>query len=283
MSSPVALVLGGRGLLGLSLMQQLAGNGWETQSLDLEDCDLTPSELQPRIEALAPSLILNAANAMRGYIFQEQPQELLAVNRGLPAFLGGLVKGTSTRLVHFSTALVFNGKKGSPYTEEDAPTPLTEYAQSRRSGELALLEIGGSKSCIIRTGWLFGPGGYDFIDATLEQAKTHETLDIVHDRIGSPCYVPDIAAATLNLLKHDVSGLYHIVNAGQATWCELASEAVRLAGVPCTVRAVPSPENDRQPAYDVLSSARYSSLTGCSMRPWAQALREYIYTKYLPR
>ena len=295
MSIPVALVLGGRGLLGRPLMQQLAGSGWEAQTLDPEDCNLlNPGELQPRIESLHPDIIFNTVSWNTEDPAEKQPQEALSVNRGLPAFLGGLVKGTSRFLVHYSSDQVFNGRKDSPYTEEDnAGDPvcagegsaltgeevlLGKTHKPHVAGEQALLELNADNICIIRTGWLFGHDGDNFLKRLLTRAQTEETVEVIHDQIGSPTYVNDLAQATLQLVKRGASGLYHVANTGQASWCELAAEAVRQASLACTVRAIASPDKSLRPSNEVLSSAKYAAFTGNAMRPWSQALREYIYS-----
>ena len=196
MSTPVALVLGGHGLLGQPLAQQLAGNGWEAQSLDFEDCNLlNPVELQPRIEFINPDVIFNTVSWNTENPAEKQPQEALSVNRGLPAFLGGLVKGTSRFLVHYSSDQVFNGRKDSPYTEEDKADPISPCGKSRLAGEQALLELNADNICIIRTGWLFGPDGDSFLKRLLGQAKTEGTVEVIHDQIGSPTYAKDLAQA----------------------------------------------------------------------------------------
>ncbi|MEI3477841.1 MAG: sugar nucleotide-binding protein [Bilophila sp.] len=111
-------------------MKQLAGNGWETQTLDRNDCNLlNPAELQPRIESIHPDIILNAVSWNTEEPAEEHPQAL-SVNRGLPAFLGGLVKGTTISLIDFSSDLVFNGRKEGPYTEEDKANPSPSAARA---------------------------------------------------------------------------------------------------------------------------------------------------------
>ena len=115
----------------------------------------------------------------------------------------------------------------------------------------------------------------------LGRAKTEGTVEVIHDQIGSPTYAKDLAQATLQLVKRRAPGLYHVANSGQATWCELAAEAVRQASLPCSVRAVASSDKTLRANYEVLSSAKYTALTGCTMRPWSQALREYIYSVLL--
>ena len=282
MSIPVALVLGGRGLLGQSLMQQLAGNGWEARTLDPEDSNfLNPGELQPRIEFVHPDIIFNTLSWDVEDPAEKQPQEALSVNRGLPAFLGGLVKGTSTALVHYSSDQVFDGRKESPYTEEDRTNPVSVCGKTRLAGEQALRELNADNICIIRTGWLFGSGGDSALKRLLDRARTEGTLEVIHDQIGSPTYAADLAQATIRLVKRGASGLYHVANTGQASWCELTAEAVRQASLACAVRAVASPDKSLRPSNEVLSSAKYAAFTGTAMRPWSQALREYIYSVLL--
>lgn len=263
-------------------MKQLAGNGWEAQTLDSHDCNLlNPAELQPRIEFINPDVIFNTVSWNTENPAEEQPQEALSVNRGLPAFLGGLVKGTAVWLAHFSSDLVFNGRKDAPYTEEDRTDPLSACGKSRLAGEQALLELGADNICIIRTGWLFGPGGDNFVNHILTRAMSEEAIEVIHDQIGSPSSTVDLAQAAVQLAARKAAGLYHVANSGQASWCELAAEAVRQASLPCKVRAVASPDRTLRASNEVLSSAKYAALAGASLRPWPQALREYIYTELL--
>ncbi|MEG1610138.1 MAG: dTDP-4-dehydrorhamnose reductase [Bilophila sp.] len=281
----VALVLGGNGLLGQALMHQLTKCGWEAHSLTRKDCDmLTPSALLPHVEAIAPDVIFNTVAWTQVDLAEDSPQAALSVNRGLPALLGGIVKGTSIHLVHFSTDFVFNGRKESPYTEEDKPDPDSVYGSSKLAGEQALLEMNLPNCCIVRTAWLFGPGRRNFVSAILEQARIKDTLQVVHDQIGSPTYTPDLACASVQLATRRATGLFHVVNGGQASWCELAAEAVRQATLSCTVRAITSadwPQKAKRPAYSVLSTDKYTALVGAPLRSWPQALREYVYTEFL--
>ena len=256
MSTPVALVLGGHGLLGQPLAQQLAGNGWEAQSLDFEDCDLlNPVELQPRIEFINPDVIFNTVSWNTENPAEKRPQAL-SVNRGLPAFLGGLVKGTSRFLVHYSSDQVFNGRKDSPYTEEDKADPISLCGKSRLAGEQALLELNADNICIIRTGWLFGP------DENTTETPPRAGQDR-RDRGGHP-RSDRVSRRTRRIWRRPRSSLSssgppdcpHVANSGQATWCELAAEAVRQASLPCSVRAVASSDKTLRANSEVLSSAK---------------------------
>ena len=152
--------------------------------------------------------------------------------------------------------------------------------------------------CIIRTAWLFGPGKKNFVRRILELCKEkscaaaanhtdpHKNcLSVVHDQIGSPTYTPDLAAYSLKLVEKRPSGIFHITNSGKASWCELASEAVRLAQLECIVCPIPArdyPCKACRPQYSVLDTSRFTELTGIVPRSWPKALADYIYKEFLP-
>ena len=280
MSTPVALVLGGHGLLGQPLAQQLAGNGWEAQSLDFEDCNLlNPVELQPRIEFINPDVIFNTVSWNTETLLKNSHSPLCQPRPfGLPQQAG---QGTSDSSSTTAPDQVFQQPQSSPYTEEDKADPISPGRQSRHADEQACPSSTPTTSASSHTGWLFGPDGDSFLKRLLGRAKTEGTVEVIHDQIGSPTYAKDLAQATLQLVKRRAPGLYHVANSGQATWCELAAEAVRQASLPCSVRAVASSDKTLRANYEVLSSAEYTALTGCPMRPWSQALREYIYSVLL--
>ena len=278
------LVLGGRGLLGQALVKRLTTLGRTVHVLDRDNGDpLAPEALTARIEELAPDVIFNTIAWTQVDAAEDYPQEALALNRGLPALLGGIVRKNASHLMHFSTDFVFNGRKSSPYTEEDTTDPLCVYGSSKLAGEHVLLEQGSPNICIIRTAWLFGPGRKNFVSTILDKAKTVSPLKVVHDQIGSPTYTPDLAEAAVNLADLRASGLFHVVNGGQASWCELASEAVHLANISTQVQAITTadwPQKALRPAYSVLDSGRYAALTGRTLRTWPQALRDYVFTEF---
>lgn len=282
-----ALVLGGQGLLGQSLVQALKNRQWNLSSLD-RSADTNPLNsdvLHSAVEKIKPDVIFNTIAWTQVDAAEDHPQEALSINRGFPSLLGGVAKSCGAHLVHFSTDFVFNGRKTTPYTEEDTPDPLCVYGSSKLAGEQALLTE-NSNVCVIRTAWLFGPGRRNFVSAILEKAKTTGHLDVVHDQIGSPTYTPDLAKAAVFLAEHKVTGLVHVVNSGQASWCELAAEAVRLLNIPANVRAITSadwPQKAKRPAYSVLATKRYVSLAGSSLRTWPQALREYVFSDFLKK
>ena len=287
MSLPVALVLGGHGLLGQALMNQLKNDNWDARALSHEECNfLDPDELHARIDFIAPDVILNAVAWTQVNEAETHPEASLSLNRGLPGLLGTLVRGTHTRLIHFSTASVFSGHQNRPYTETDTPDPQSVYGVGKLGGEQALLSAPTENICVVRTSWLYGPGRENPVSRLLMEALHNPTIPVAHDIVGSPTYTPDLAKAVLKLLTLGASGLYHVTNTGQASWCELIAEAVRLANIPSVVQAVPAsqfPELAHRPHYAVLSSHKYTALTGQTLRPWPQALRDYVFTMLLER
>jgi dTDP-4-dehydrorhamnose reductase len=283
-----ALVLGGAtGLVGQALVKTLQESGWITDVIGRADVDFRDTDAADRLRLLIdraePSVIFNAVAYTGVDAAEDDPETAFLLNRSLPAMLGRLVKTRGCGLVHFSTDFVFNGRKNQPYTTEDAPEPLGVYGKSKRAGEEALLSLDLPGCLIIRTAWLFGPGRKNFVSSMLQLCKSGKGLKVVHDQVGSPTYTPDLAQYTLKLIEAEGSGLFHVVNSGLASWCELAAEAVRLAQADCQVTPIPSsayPQKAARPAYSVLDCAALSRLTGISPRPWPRALSEYIFKEF---
>lgn len=276
------LVLGGSdGLLGRSLVEAFAKSGFEVHAVGPDDFDPTDSvELTKYIDDLQPKLVANTVAYTAVDAAEDNQDIAFLLNRTLPALLGQILPSRGISLLHYSTDFVFDGKKNTPYTEEDTPNPQSIYGESKLAGEKVLLNSEIKDLYIIRLAWLFGPHKTNFVQKILELAQTRSELNVVHDQIGSPTYSRDLAALSVPLFLSGQPGLYHLVNSGQASWCELASEAVSLAGIDCTVRPIPSedfPQKAKRPAFSVLSTERFSQLTGQEPRPWANALSEYVY------
>jgi dTDP-4-dehydrorhamnose reductase len=213
---------------------------------------------------------------------EDEPAEASRLNRQLPLVLGKAVQNAGVALVHYSTDFVFNGRKTSPYAPGDQPAPGSVYGQTKLQGERELLALDLPNLLIIRTSWLFGPCKTNFVTRILELAATRPELSVVHDQIGSPSYTPDLAAGSLALLDKGATGIFHLANAGQASWCELATEAVRGADLACRIKPIPSseyPQKACRPAYSVLDLSAFTAVTGIAPRPWVQALREFLFSR----
>lgn len=278
-----ALVLGGRtGMLGQALVQSLQKEGWDVVAHVREEVDaLDFSALGDYLEHHKPDVVFNAIAYTHVDRAEDEPDLAFRLNRDLPNALGRLSGKQSFRLVHYSTDFVFDGRSSRPYTLSDEPNPLSVYGSSKLAGENALLRAGLQDLLIIRTAWLFGPGRKNFVLTILTLAQNRDQLGVVHDQIGSPTYTVDLAQNSIALLNAEgAQGIFHLVNSGQASWCELAAEAVNLAGLHCSINAITTaeyPTKATRPPFSVLSTEKFTNWTGYTPRPWVQGLRDYIF------
>ncbi|MDD2220030.1 MAG: dTDP-4-dehydrorhamnose reductase [Desulfoplanes sp.] len=282
-----ALVLGGKtGFLGQALAQVLTAQGWEIICPDRNDLDVfNQNDMDRYLETHRPSHIFNTIGYTQVDTAEEDQNQAALLNKTLPVLLARLARQRGLYFIHYSTDFVFDGKKTTPYLIEDSTSPLNIYGQSKRDGEQGILALGWEKTLIIRTAWLFGPFKTNFVDRIIELAQERDSLGIVHDQIGSPTFTMDLACHTLELIKRNAKGIYHITNSGHASWCELAAEAIACAGVPCHVKAIASkdyPQKAVRPAYSVLDCSAFIQKTGITPRPWVQALRAYLFNQDHP-
>jgi len=283
MSSPCkAVVLGGQtGLLGMSLVNVLERAGCEVKATPRPaEHWMDPEALRAFFEAAEADVVFNTWAYTQVDKAEDEPSEAMRINRDLTAKVAGAATGAGARLVHYSTDFVFNGRAERPYTEDDEPDPQCAYGRTKLAGERALMEIAPPGLLILRTAWLFGPGKGNFVRTMLNLAAERSELTVVHDQVGSPTYTPDLAALSLDLVRAEAEGIFHVVNAGRASWCELADEAVRCAGLSTPVRPIDSddwPQKAARPAFSVLDTTKFTEATGVTPRPWVQAVREYVY------
>ena len=280
--APRVLVLGGAGgLLGAGLCKVLEKAGREVERTGRPGREVfEPGALEALLDRVRPDVVFNTWAYTQVDRAEDEPAEARRINEALPALLGRLVQDRPVKLVHFSTDFVFDGRKDSPYTPDDPPRPTSVYGETKLAGERALAALNLPGLLIVRTAWLFGPGKKNFVRTILDLARERSEIKVVHDQLGSPTYTCDLAAWAVALADKDASGVFHVVNAGRASWAELAAEAIRLAGLPCRVAPIPSaeyPQKARRPAYSVLDTAAFTKATGITPRTWAQALADYVY------
>ncbi|MBU1040014.1 MAG: dTDP-4-dehydrorhamnose reductase [Proteobacteria bacterium] len=288
-----ALILGGKGgLLGRAVAEALTRAGVATLAVSGEDVDYFDVDALDDFldahenahegdgpEAMPVDCLINAVAYTQVDKAEDQPEEAYKLNASLPALLGVLAEERELRLVHFSTDFVFDGKKGAPYLPLDPPNPLSVYGASKLAGEEALQAMDIPQLLILRTAWLFGPGKMNFVQRILELAAERKELKVVADQFGSPTCTLDLAKLTVALLQNGATGLLHAVNSGQASWHELATEAVRLAGLDCRVLDIPTsgyPTRAPRPANSVLDITDTVRLAGYTPRHWREALAEYV-------
>jgi len=277
------VVLGAGGMLAHDLITQLR------QQVDREkgalltwgrtELDITNQEsVRKRLRDAAPTIVINCAAYTDVDGCESNQDQAMAVNAEGPAFVAETCQSIGTTLVHFSTDFVFDGTSGQPYRTSDASNPLSAYGKSKFAGVRAVL-ASGCRSLVIRTSWLFGPHGRNFVDAILSKASRGEALRVVHDQVGRPTYTVDLSAATLRLINAHAEGTVHFANSGFCSWHEFAVEIVRSARLDVPVGTLSSHELGRpakRPAYSVLDLSSYEEKTGESPRHWKEALAEYL-------
>ena len=273
------LILGHKGMLGSDLFGRFCLDN-EVTGRDVGDFDLTSEDsCRQVIEEATPQVILNAA-AFTDVDGAEAKRDLCyAVNaQGLK----NLVNSCDSRrikIVHFSTDYVFDGMKGSPYDEEDTPNPLNAYGESKAAGEQFLMNHGGGY-ILIRTSWLFGMNGKNFVRTILDKAKTEKRLTVVDDQIGSPTYTKDLAGAVQILLEGEHTGVFHVTNRGYCSWYDFAVRILKCAGMedvtvePIQTDVMARPA--RRPLFSVLSNRKFRETTGRTTRTWQLALDDFI-------
>jgi dTDP-4-dehydrorhamnose reductase len=177
--------------------------------------------------------------------------------------------------VYLSTDFVFDGRKRSPYVETDAPAPLSAYGLAKLEGERAV-QATAPRWAIVRTAWLYGAHGRNFVKTIVGKAAAGERLRVVDDQVGSPTYARDLADAIVQLLTHGHLGVFHLTNTGSCSWYEFTREILRQAGFTATdVVPISSDELNRparRPAYSVLANAAWEGIGLPPLRPWPQAL-----------
>jgi dTDP-4-dehydrorhamnose reductase len=256
------LVTGAGGQLGTALCEEFAGPG--LVALAHADWDVS---LPPPAGLPDPGLVLHAAAWTDVDGAEAEPQEAAAVNVGGTQHAAEL----GAPLVAFSTDYVFDGSKRTPYVESDGPSPLSVYGRTKLLGEAAA----GERAWVVRSSWLFGPTGTNFVRTMLRLGAERDEVAVVDDQRGSPTYVGHLAAAVRQLVELPY-GLWHVAADGDCTWAELAEAIFEEAGLACRVRRITTAELGRpaaRPAYSVLRSER----PGAPRLPhWREGLRECL-------
>lgn len=281
------VVLGARGMLGRAVAARLAQTPHETFLWGREELDVTAYGTTRRFKPLRetrPDVVINCAAMTDVDGAEERLVEAMEVNANAPSALAAVAKEIGAYLLHVSTDYVFDGTKDGPYREDDPVRPLNAYGRSKSEGEKGLLARLPS-ACIVRTSWLYGAGGRNFVDTILAKAAAGQPLRVVDDQRGSPTWTEDLAAALVHLAALRPSGILHATNAGHCTWFDFAraivAEGARLGRIPATVPVAPIasaafPRPARRPANSVLDNARFVALTGKPLRPWQAALVAYL-------
>jgi dTDP-4-dehydrorhamnose reductase len=272
------VVTGSDGQLGVELIRVLVAYG-EVVGTTIEDLDITDPGCVGRLAALDPDWVVHAAAMTDVDGCEREPERAMAVNaRGTRRVADGC-RRAGAGLVYLSTDYVFDGHKGAPYTEGDAAAPLNAYGRSKLEGEHAVRSL-AARWLIVRTAWLYGTHGKNFVKTILGKVVAGEALRVVDDQVGSPTYAPDLARAVALLLSENQTGLFHVTNSGSCSWYEFTKEILRLIGKDMgTVSPMSSQELNRlapRPACSVLENAAWRAAGLPPLRPWPAALAEML-------
>jgi len=273
------LILGYKGMLGSDLMLRMVA-AHDVTGKDVDDFDITLEDDCRRVIAeCLPDVVINAAAYTNVDGCETDRERCFAVNAVGVKNIALACRGKGIRIVHFSTDYIFDGRKETPYLEEDEPAPLNVYGSSKLEGE-RFLQAFSDRWLLIRTAWLYGKNGKNFVKTILEKAAAVKTLDVVDDQIGAPTYSWDLAAAVQLLIEGGHEGLFHLTNRGRCSWYEFACKILQYAGKnDVIVRPIPSSGLVRpavRPAWSVLSCRKFSEATGKAMRFWQIALQDYL-------
>ncbi len=277
------VITGGGGMLAQALVRSIRARGMHVVPLNHLACDITnESDVVRMFMDLKPTLLLNCAAYTKVDQAEIEPDVADDVNGYAVGALARLCGESNTALVHFSTDFVFDGKSDRPYRPDDAVNPLSSYGRSKLLGESELRANAPPRWLIVRTAWLYGPGGSCFPQSILNAARASRPLNVVNDQVGSPTFTFDLADATLELLDRDAVGAWHVCNAQQTTWYGFAAAILEAFGLQTELNAITSaqwkqmhPNSARRPAYSVLDIEALARLVGRQSRPWRDALAEY--------
>lgn len=280
------LVTGSKGLLGTYLVEFLKYRGEEVVGWDLPVHDVTDVEKTINgIHQVGPDVVFHLAAWTDVDGCEGDVGKATSINfQGAWAVALGAAE-LRCKMVYLSTDYVFDGKSGRAYREGDAPNPLSVYGRTKLAGERAVANA--CKKCfIVRTSWLFGKHGRNFVDTIRNKAQEVHSLPVVNDQTGSPTYARDLCRPLWELAGSEYFGTYHLTNSGQCTWYDLAVEIVRLTGANCAVEPTTTAAVGRpapRPAFSVLENRNFRRRFGKDLRPWHEALQSYFSGDKLPK
>jgi dTDP-4-dehydrorhamnose reductase len=302
---PRILLTGKNGQVGWELHQALSPLG-EVVALDRWQLDLAdPGQIRERVREIKPDLIVNAAAYTAVDRAETEPELAMAINGLAPGILAEEANRIGAAIIHYSTDYVYDGIKTTPYTEEDTPNPLNVYGRTKLAGEQAVRAVGASH-LILRTSWVYGLRGKNFLLTILRLAREREELKVVDDQLGAPTWSRTIAEATARILTSGAwpasgtwpadatspassawpsptnSGIYHLTASGSTSWYGFAeailsldqnpAEQVYRQLIPIPTSAYPTPAH--RPANSVLSNTKLKAVFGLTLPSWEQSLAE---------
>lgn len=273
------LITGAKGMLGLDVIDVFRET-YEVYGRDIDDFDITrDKETMDAIIRIRPNIVIHAA-AYTDVDGSETHLELAnSVNGGGTENVASACRELGSKMVYISTDYVFDGTKSGAYSEEDPTCPINAYGRSKLEGERWVRTL-VDQFIIVRTAWLFGRGGNNFVKTILKLAREKGALSVVNDQVGSPTYAVDLGRAIYVLVEKGCKGIYHITNGETCSWYEYTQEILAMSGLGnISVHPISSDQLNRaakRPRNSVLDRGKFERETGYRMRSWREALMDYL-------
>ena len=273
------LVTGVAGQLGHDVVQLLEKRGVDCRGTDIADFDLTDeSAVHNAVREYGPDVIVHCAAYTNVDRAETDPDTCFAVNAGGTRNMVSAAVEAGAKLVYISTDYVFPGQGTRPYEPDDAYGPLNVYGTSKMQGEMAV-RTGMDRYFILRTSWVFGLNGHNFVKTMLRLGSEKSELSVVGDQVGSPTYTRDLAKTVCDIIETDKYGIYHVRNEGFISWAEFAEMIMRMASKQCRVRPVTTEEYGSKTVRPLNSRLAGEKLTAAGFEPLPpveDALRRYL-------
>ncbi len=274
------LIIGATGLVGQAVKFELDNRNYKYMEPSSEEFDITDQEQMLEFFRHSwPDLVINCAGSTdvdENDSDSDFWPEL--INKYGPIVLCGLCTDMGVPLVHFSSSYVFDGTASEPYSETSPARPINRYGYYKFEAE-KIMSRECPNSLIVRSSWVFGPGRTNFVSLVARKAQEKEPIDAPKELVSSPTYSFDLASATIDLIEADAKGLVNVVNEGRVSRYELAKLVLELVKLKGTVNPTPAEfaYRTKRPAFTVLNTKKLNEIYGIKMRPWREALEEYIH------
>jgi dTDP-4-dehydrorhamnose reductase len=270
------LITGAAGMLGRDAVSALAGRGHSVFGLARAELDITDAAaVEDAITDLRPDVIVNCAAWTDVDGAEANERAAMRVNDTAAGIVAATAAAHGASVLYVSSDYVFDGAKRSAYVESDLPGAISAYGRSKQAGETST-QIANPRHYIVRSSWLFGTGGPNFVETMLRAADEQPEVIVVSDQVASPTYTPHLALALALVIESEEYGIHHIAAAGRCSWFEYAQEIFDQAGVECRVMAATTEMIGRpapRPAFSLLRSERPDPI---ALPDWHQGLAEYL-------
>jgi dTDP-4-dehydrorhamnose reductase len=280
------LLTGSKGMLAREFISECRNRkDYTIIASDEKECNIADiSSIKNAVSSINPQALINCAAYTDVDACEKNREKAFSVNGEGVKNLAQVCRENNITLAHFSTDFIFDGKKKSPYTEEDKPNPINIYGESKLLGEQYLLSS-HAEFFLIRTSWMYGNGGNSFVEAIIENADNHPEVSVVDDQVGNPTWTRDIVDITLKLLETEQYGIYNYSNEGECSWYEFACEIIKIlqnsenkfhSAKIVPAKSVQLKRDAERPAYSALSKSKIRAAIGIDIPHWRESLKKFL-------